>query len=85
MAAKKTSTDTVAKLSFEETMARLTDIVKELESGDLGLADSLARFEEGVKLSRTCQEELDRAEARVEELLRVEEDGTPVLEELGDE
>jgi exodeoxyribonuclease VII small subunit len=85
MAAKKTSTEPVAKLSFEETMARLTDIVKELESGDLGLADSLARFEEGVKLSRTCQEELDRAEARVEELLRVEGDGTPILEELEDE
>lgn len=85
MAAKKTPQEPAAKLSFEGTMARLTEIVKELESGELGLAESLARFEEGVKLSRSCQEELDRAEARVEELLRVEGDGTPVLEELEDE
>lgn len=63
-------------------MKRLTALVEELEQGNLPLEESLARFEEGVRLARLSQTQLDAAEARVEELLQVDEQGQPVLEEL---
>ncbi len=61
--------------SFEASIQRLTQIVERLEQGDLTLEDSLQLFEEGVKLSRASQERLDRAQRRVEKLLRVDEQG----------
>ena len=64
-----------ASTSFEETIKRLTAIVEALEEGDLSLEESLRLFEEGVKLSRLSQEKLDRAQKRVEELLKVDEQG----------
>jgi exodeoxyribonuclease VII small subunit len=80
--AKKTPDEaTATQPSFEESMERLTKIVEELEDGDLTLEESLQRFEEGVRLARTSQSRLDAAEARVEELLDVTEDG-PVTEDL---
>ncbi len=68
--------------SFEESMRRLSAIVDALEGGELSLEDSLQRFEEGIRLARTSQAKLDAAEARIEELLRIDEDGNPVVEEL---
>lgn len=68
--------------SFEKSMARLTEIVHELESGELSLEDSLKRFEEGVGLARASQAQLDAAEARVEELLGIDDSGAPILEEF---
>ena len=62
------STATLA--SFEESIARLTRIVERLEEGELTLEESLQLFEEGIKLSRVSQERLDRAQKRVEKLLR---------------
>jgi exodeoxyribonuclease VII small subunit len=64
--------------TFEASITRLTEIVEKLEGGDLPLEESLRLFEEGVKLSRTSQEKLDRAQKKVEELLRVDEDGHAV-------
>jgi exodeoxyribonuclease VII small subunit len=61
--------------SFEEAIVRLTQIVERLEEGELTLEESLQLFEEGVKLSRLSQEQLDRAQKRVEKLLRVDEHG----------
>jgi exodeoxyribonuclease VII small subunit len=61
--------------SFEASIARLTEIVDQLERGDLPLEESLRLFEEGVKLSRTSQDRLDKAQKKVEELLRVDTDG----------
>ena len=61
--------------SFEASIARLTEIVEQLEHGDIPLEASLRLFEEGVKLSRISQERLDQAQKRVEELLRVDDDG----------
>jgi exodeoxyribonuclease VII small subunit len=63
--------------TFEAAIARLTEIVEQLEQGDLALEDSLRLFEEGVKLSRVSQERLDRAQKKVEELLRVDDAGRP--------
>ena len=54
---------------FEEVMERLQAVVEQLEEGDLPLEQSLAIFEEGVRLSRAGAKRLDEAERRVEELL----------------
>lgn len=65
-------------VTFEDAIARLGRIVEQLERGDLPLETSLGLFEEGVKLARVSQERLDRADRRVEELLRVDGDGEAV-------
>lgn len=56
--------------SFESSLRRLEQIVREMESGELPLERSLELFEQGVKLSRECQTQLDEAERRIEVLLR---------------
>lgn len=61
--------------AFETIIARLQEVVGELERGDLPLERSLALFEEGVRLAREGGSRLDAAEARVEELLSVNEAG----------
>ncbi|WP_437597345.1 exodeoxyribonuclease VII small subunit [Sorangium sp. So ce590] len=68
--------------SFEESTRRLAKIVAELEGGDLPLERALSLFEEGIRLSRSAQERLDRAEKRVEELLGMDADGRPVTREF---
>ena len=54
------------KLSFEEKLSRLEEIVAALEKGDAPLADSLRLFEEGTKLVNACSTELDKAEQYVD-------------------
>lgn len=54
---------------FEALIARLTEVVGELEGGELPLERALALFEEGVRLSREGASRLERAEAHVEELV----------------
>lgn len=71
-----------AEAGFEDSVRRLTEIVGELEGGELPLEDSLKLFEEGVRLARTSRARLDAAEKRVEELLTIDEDGNPVVREL---
>lgn len=61
--------------SFEVAMKRLVEIVSTLERGELPLEESLALFEEGVKLSRGAQLRLDAAQKKVEKLLAVDEAG----------
>ncbi len=55
---------------FEALLARLEEIVKKLEDGELDLGEALTVFEEGVSLSRRLNERLNEAEERVEILLR---------------
>jgi exodeoxyribonuclease VII small subunit len=57
-------------MKFEECLQRLEQIVAELEKGDIPLDKALALFEEGVKLSNACRQELESAEGRVEILLK---------------
>jgi exodeoxyribonuclease VII small subunit len=57
---------------FEASMKRLEAIVEELEGGELSLEDSIARYEEGVKLSRGLTAKLDEAEKRIERLVEPE-------------
>jgi len=70
---------------FEEALKRLTAIVERLESGELSLEQSLSLFEEGTRLSRSSQAQLDAAEKRVEELLAIDAAGQPVVRELDPE
>ena len=55
-------------LTFAAAMARLEQIVADLESGKLSLEESLKKFEEGVTLGKTCREFLDRADVRIRTL-----------------
>lgn len=59
----------VKKLSFEQAMGRLEEIVGLLERGECGLDESLKLFEEGAKLAGQCEELLSSAEQRVNLLL----------------
>ena len=68
--------------TFEDSTQRLGAIVEQLERGDLPLERSLELFEEGVKLARSAQERLDRAEKKVEELLGIDPSGRPVTRDL---
>lgn len=58
------------KGEFEKSLTRLEEVVKRLESADLPLDEAMKLFEEGVKLSRNCQKQLEEAEGKVEILLR---------------
>lgn len=69
------------KLSFEESLARLEEIVSQLEQGRLDLLGSLACYEEGVGLLAHCQEVLDSAKRRICVLRGVDENGVPLLQE----
>jgi exodeoxyribonuclease VII small subunit len=65
-------------LSFEQALAELETIVHQLEEGELGLEESLARYEAGVKHLKHCFALLQQAERKVELLTGVQGDGTPV-------
>jgi len=56
--------------TFETSLEELERIVRELEQGELTLEKSLELFEQGVKLSRECQDRLNQAERRIEILMR---------------
>ncbi len=51
--------------NFEEQIEKLESIVKELEKGDLNLDDSVSKFEEGIKISKECNEILETAEKKI--------------------
>lgn len=67
---------------FEKKLNRLEEIVQKMESGDMSLDDSLKLFEEGVKLSRECNTELNEAEQKVKKLVGVDAEGEPLLEDF---
>ncbi|MBP1660263.1 MAG: exodeoxyribonuclease small subunit [Candidatus Aminicenantes bacterium] len=62
----------MTNLTFEKALADLEQIVAKLEKGGISLNESLALFEKGVKMSRFLRGELDRAERKVEILLKDE-------------
>lgn len=70
--------------SFESSLEALEQIVRQLEDGDLPLEKSLELFEQGIRLSRECQERLGQAERRIEILLR-DSQGRTVVSELAPE
>ncbi len=72
----------MTNLTFEKALAELEAIVGKLEKGGLSLNESLALFEKGVKMSRFLKSELDKAERKVEILLK-DEKGNLRTEEFG--
>lgn len=58
--------------SFEEKIKKLDKIVEELEKGEVNLDESLAKFEEGIKLSKECTKILDEAQKKITILLEKE-------------
>jgi exodeoxyribonuclease VII small subunit len=64
------------KLSFEQSLARLDEIVRHLEKGDLPLSESISLFEEGTGLLSSCSAMLEEAEQKVVKL-RKGPDRTP--------
>ena len=73
-------------LTFEKALARLQEIVEELEDPEKGLETPLALFEEGVGLSRFCRGKIDEIQSRVEVVLKETPEGfaTKELEAEGD-
>ena len=70
------------KKTFEESMAELEKIAKDLESDNLTLDESIKKFEEGMKLSKECKETLNNAEKKITILINDEEkDFTPLNQE----
>ena len=65
--------------SFEAGLAQLADLVARLESGSLGLSESIAAYEKGVSLLHGLHEQLAAVEERVRTLVRVDEQGRPIL------
>lgn len=58
------------ELNFEEVMEQLETIIQDLEKGDLNLDDSIKKFEEGMLLSKKCNEFLEVAEKKITKLIK---------------
>ena len=72
----------VQNQSLEESMAELASIVSRLESGQETLDESLAQFERGMKLLRTCHSKLDVAAQRIEIVTQMSPDGDVKIAEF---
>lgn len=70
--------------TFEQSMARLEQIVRAMERGDVALEESLKLFQEGTALVRNCQKLLDEAQLQVKKIMTAP-DGSPVEEDFQDE
>ena len=69
---------------FETSLKKLEKIVSDLENGDLPLEESIKTFEEGVKLTKHCQNLLSKAEIKIQKLVE-SKDGSIDLEAFDDE
>lgn len=58
------------KITFEKSLEKLEHIVAELENGDMTLDSSLKKYEDGIKLARDCQSQLDEAKKTIEVLVK---------------
>ena len=67
--------------SFEASMARLEQIVRAMERGEVALEESLKLFQEGTELVRNCQKILDDAQLQVKKIMTAP-DGSPVEEDF---
>jgi len=72
---------TEAKLSFEDALGKLETIVESMESGEVPLAELLAKFEEGTKLLKICESRLKDAELKIEQLKK-QKDGSVTFEKF---
>lgn len=71
----------MAKINFEDSMQKLEEIVESLEKGDLTLEESLARYENGIKIYKQCVTLLEGIEKKIQVLTR-SEDGQSLTKEF---
>lgn len=71
-------------ITFEQSMARLEQIVRAMERGDVALEESLKLFQEGTELVRSCGKLLDEAQLQIQKVMTAA-DGSPVMEDFADE
>lgn len=74
----------MSKMTFEESMQRLEQIVRTMERGDAQLDESLKLFQEGTELVRNCAKLLDEAQMQIKKVMTAP-DGSPILEDFADE
>lgn len=60
----------ISKMSFEDALRALEEVVRKLESGDVPLDDSISLYERGEQLRKHCQARLDAAQARIERIVQ---------------
>lgn len=60
----------MAEIKFEEALKKLEKIVSDLEAGEMPLDESLAKYEEGIRLSKVCSRQLEAAKSKVELLMK---------------
>lgn len=75
MAANTVTTSDLEKVSFEVALEKLEAIVQRLESGDVGLEESIRIYEEGIKIKAFCEKKLNEAQMRVEKIVLTPEGG----------
>lgn len=73
----------LGKKKFEDALEELEKVVEQLESGELSLEDSLAAFEEGVRLVKHCNQKLTEVEKKIELLVK-DKEGKLQLKPLAD-
>ena len=79
--AQKTTPSEIAKLSFEDALKELEDIVRRLEAGSAKLDEALAAYERGALLKQHCESKLREAQARVDKIV-LGSDGKPATEPM---
>ena len=86
MAKKGKSSDSTADraANFEASLEKLEQVVHQLEEGQLGLSQSLERYEEGVKHLKQCYQALEQAERKIELLAGIDADGNAITEPFDD-
>lgn len=72
-------------VDFEQSLARLEELVTAMEEGNLSLEESLQAFETGVRLTRQCQNALQEAEQKVQVLMDDEQPPEPLEDDAADE
>jgi len=79
--AQKTTPPEIVKLSFEDALKELEDIVRRLETGNAKLDDALSAYERGALLKQHCEQKLREAQARVDKIV-LGADGKPGAEPM---
>lgn len=75
---------TASQLTFEQSLAELEAVVRILEDGQIGLDESLVKYEEGIRLLQCCRQSLQQAERKILLLTGIDEQGNPVVEPFED-
>jgi len=70
MAERKPKQPNIDKLTFEQAVQKLRDIVEKVEAGQIGLEEAIRQYEQGGKLIQRCRKILDQAEQRIEILTK---------------